>query len=61
MDGHMLVIALLFSTQNIYNRTLKVPNNKDGMNRIYCYLLFSVTNTCTPERTDGQTDRQGQI
>ena len=49
-------LLLLFK---IPNKTLKVPNNTDEMNRIYCNLLFSVPNKCHLICQDGQTDEQG--
>ena len=42
------------SFQEIPIMTMKLPNNTDGMNRIYFYLLLSVPNKCHP---DGQTTK----
>ena len=42
--GHLLGSSFVMLYQKIPNNTLKVSNNTDGENRIYCYLLFSAPN-----------------
>ena len=41
MRRHLLVISFVIFYQKIPNISVQVPNNTDGMKRIYYYLLFS--------------------
>ena len=55
MRGHLLGISSVIFYPKISNKTLKVPNNTDGMNRVYCFLLFLEPNKWPLFCRDGQT------
>ena len=56
MTGHLMGTSFVLKCSKIPNKTLNVPNNTNGMNTVYCYLLFSVPKKCPLDCSDG-TDK----
>ena len=54
MRCHLLGTSFVLKYSKIPNKTLKVPNNANGMNSSFWYLLFLVPNKCPLICLDGQ-------